>query len=123
MLSELAHSSSCTLLDRLVVGILPVQNPDGRAAGTRANANGFDLNRDWFARTQPETGAKLDAARRATRRWRSPTSTRRAATSFFFPPNADPIHHEIPRAALRAMDRTIAPALRAGVPPRRRRRS
>ncbi|MEV6420646.1 M14 family zinc carboxypeptidase [Streptomyces sp. NPDC051662] len=32
-------------------------NPDGRIAGTRANGNGFDLNRDFITASQPESGA------------------------------------------------------------------
>jgi hypothetical protein len=110
VLSELAHASSCALLDRLVVGILPVQNPDGRAAATRTNANGFDLNRDWFAATQPETIAKLRLLAHYP-----PVAFadqhEEGGTGFFFPPNTDPIHHEIPHAALRAIARTIGPAL------------
>ena len=44
--------------------LLPTQNPDGREADARRNAYGFDLNRDWFARTQPETDGKLQLLRR-----------------------------------------------------------
>ncbi|MFD5747611.1 M14 family zinc carboxypeptidase [Streptomyces sp. NPDC127033] len=32
-------------------------NPDGRIAGTRANSNGFDLNRDFITGSQPESRA------------------------------------------------------------------
>jgi Zinc carboxypeptidase len=43
------------LLDHTVLIFNVVQNPDGRVAGTRANANGFDLNRDYITQSQPET--------------------------------------------------------------------
>lgn len=35
-------------------------NPDGRVAGTRANANGFDMNRDFVTNSQPENAAMRD---------------------------------------------------------------
>ena len=37
--------------------LVPVLNPDGVARGTRENAHGADLNRDFFRVSQPETRA------------------------------------------------------------------
>jgi len=37
------------------VVVLPTLNPDGRVRGSRGNARGVDLNRDFYARSQPET--------------------------------------------------------------------
>ncbi|QEV17930.1 M14 family zinc carboxypeptidase [Streptomyces alboniger] len=37
-------------------------NPDGRIAGTRANAAGFDLNRDFITASQPEARAVREIA-------------------------------------------------------------
>ncbi|MFF0444998.1 M14 family zinc carboxypeptidase [Streptomyces sp. NPDC004609] len=37
-------------------------NPDGRIAGTRANSNGFDLNRDFITASQPEVRAMRQIA-------------------------------------------------------------
>jgi hypothetical protein len=115
LLYELAARTDCANLDRLerlVTFILPLQNPDGRAAGTRANAYGFDLNRDWFARTQPETDAKLELLRRYP-----PLvfvdAHEEAGRGYSFPPNADPVHHEVSAAALGAIRGTFARALRA----------
>ncbi|HEX2774853.1 MAG TPA: M14 family zinc carboxypeptidase, partial [Micromonosporaceae bacterium] len=47
------------ILDHAVVVFNVIQNPDGRVAGTRANGNGFDLNRDYLTQSQPETLASV----------------------------------------------------------------
>ncbi len=52
------------------------------------------MNRDWFARTQPETDGKLEALRQYP-----PVlfidAHEMGSKDYFFPPNADPIYHEI----------------------------
>jgi Zinc carboxypeptidase len=114
VLERLARGGDCTTmreLRRLLVVIAPVQNPDGRAAGTRVNAAGFDLNRDWFAGTQPETRARSALLTRLP-----PVvladQHEESGTAFFFPPDTDPVHHEVPRPALHAIDTVFGPALR-----------
>lgn len=42
-------------LDEHVLAFVVSNNPDGRVAGTRANANGFDVNRDYITQSQPES--------------------------------------------------------------------
>ena len=44
--------------------IMPMVNPDGAEAGTRANSRGEDLNRDHVLLSQPETRALHGVARR-----------------------------------------------------------
>ncbi|WP_433302097.1 M14 family zinc carboxypeptidase [Actinoplanes sp. CA-030573] len=96
-LYELAAGLSCAVRDRndnLITVILPTQNPDGRDAARRQNEFGFDLNRDWFARTQPETDSKLELLRRYPPQVFI-DAHEMGGRQYFFPPNADPIHHEI----------------------------
>src|SRR5687767_11839228 len=97
VLYELADRSDCAaqrILDAAVVVILPVQNPDGREADTRRNAYGFDMNRDWFARTQPETDGKVELLRQYPPVLDLDVHEMGAFT-YFFPPNSDPVYHEI----------------------------
>ncbi len=48
------------LLDEHVIAFVVTNNPDGRVAGTRQNANGFDVNRDYITGSQPESRAVRD---------------------------------------------------------------
>jgi len=47
------------ILDSVILLVNVVQNPDGRVMGTRGNANGFDVNRDFITQSQPETRATV----------------------------------------------------------------
>jgi Zinc carboxypeptidase len=114
LLYELAARTDCAnlrRLERLVTFILPLQNPDGREAGTRENGYGFDMNRDWFARTQPETDGKVELVRHYPPLFFI-DAHEQAGTAYFFPPNADPIHHEISAQAIDAINNTYAPAMK-----------
>ncbi len=97
VLYELAARTDCAakeILDDAIVVILPTQNPDGREADTRRNAYGFDMNRDWFARTQVETDSKLEQLRKLPPQVFIDAHEMGRAT-YFFPPNADPVYHDI----------------------------
>ena len=47
------------ILSHTILVFNPVQNPDGRILGQRANGNGFDLNRDYLTQSQSETIASV----------------------------------------------------------------
>ncbi|MGC4806753.1 M14 family zinc carboxypeptidase [Micromonospora sp. DT233] len=114
-LYELAAGLSCEVArrnDNVVTVIVPTQNPDGRAAGRRQNEYGFDLNRDWFARTQRETDGKIELMRRLPPQV-FVDAHEMGGRQYFFPPNADPIHHEIAGEAVDWINR-IGEANKAG---------
>ncbi len=48
------------VLDEKILLFNVVANPDGRVQGTRANANGLDLNRDFATRSQSEDRAVVE---------------------------------------------------------------
>jgi hypothetical protein len=52
------------VLSHAIIIFNPTQNPDGRVAGTRANGNGFDLNRDFLTQSQSETIASISLMKR-----------------------------------------------------------
>jgi hypothetical protein len=117
------------MLENAVVVLVPTQNPDGRdrfLAGHEAarglevesdrlsaekaelwpsgrfNHYLFDLNRDWFAQTQPET--RGHAALMLGWRPQVVADAHEMDTdaTFFFPPEADPLNPLLPEAQLRS---------------------
>lgn len=120
LLYELADRDDCvveTLLANLVIVVTPVQNPDGRELDQRRNGYGFDLNRDVFARTQVETDDRVELMRTY------PPLLLLDHHEFgyyraFFPPNADPVFHEVPEQVMRQIDDLYGPAM-ARVPSER----
>ncbi|HVR29230.1 MAG TPA: M14 family metallopeptidase [Thermoanaerobaculia bacterium] len=115
-LVEAAFENALVILD-------PSQNPDGRARfvhhqrgtlglapsphplaaerdqpwpGGRTNHYLFDLNRDWFALTQPETRARV----RAVLEWyplvHVDVHEMGAESTYFFPPTAEPLNPHLP---------------------------
>ena len=103
VLRDLADRTDCAtraIRRNTVVVVVPIQNPDGRVLDFRRNVYGFDLNRDWFARTQPETDGKVQLLRRY------PAvlfidDHEMGSRGFFFPPNADPVYHEVADRSVR----------------------
>ncbi len=113
ILYELAARTDCeveTMLQNLVVGIIPTQNPDGRDANTRQNANGFDMNRDWFEWSQPETIGKIDLLTRYPGVLYI-DAHEMFYNSFFFPPTADPTYHEISDTTMHWINDFYGPAM------------
>jgi len=113
LLYELAARTDCTaaaIRSALLVGVIPTQNPESRTAGTYDNAYGINPNADWFALTQPET----DGALRLLRQYPPVLlvdAHEMSGSSFFFPPNADPIFHEVSPQALHWINDRHSPAL------------
>ena len=113
VLYHLAARTDCVvdeILANALVVIMPTQNPDGRELEQRRNWYGFDMNRDWFARTQPETDGKLEVVRQYP-----PMlfidAHEFGLSNYFFPPNADPEYHEIPDAAHDWINNLYSPAI------------
>jgi hypothetical protein len=59
-----ANATVDDILDNAIVVVSPCANPDGRVLGTRANAAGIDMNRDYFVQSQPEVRNTVALLRR-----------------------------------------------------------
>ena len=113
-LYELAARTDCANMRRLEaldVFIDLARNPDGRDKQTRTTAWAFDPNRDLMYQTQDVNAEALDTI------FQYPglffIDAHQQAESYFFPPNEDPVHHEISHFALDEISKTIGPAIQA----------
>jgi Zinc carboxypeptidase len=112
MLYEFAAREDCANARRLQTMdffIDPVRNPDGRDNNTRTTAWSFDPNRDLMYQTQDVNQAPLETF------FKYPSlffiDAHQQSTGYFFPPNEDPVHHEISHFSLDMIQDVIGPAL------------
>lgn len=90
--------------------VFPMLNPNGWDAGTRENARGVDLNRDYLELSQPETAAQVAwwESRRAKFDWSLCLHEDWEANGFYLYEVGVPGHHRIGRDILRQVEPIIA---------------
>jgi hypothetical protein len=120
-----------TVLRESLVLIDPMQNPDGRARfiaqnlqaraaapgptpynaehdepwpGGRSNHYLFDLNRDWFAQTQPETRGRITVARQFVPQIAVDLHEQGGDNTYYFAPPADPLNPHVTKSQAAAFD-------------------
>ena len=112
-LYELAARTDCWNAMRLRdmdFFLLPVRNPDGRDAIQRTSAWTFDHNRDFGTQNQIENGAFLPLFKQYPGVFF--IDAHQTGNGYFFPPNEDPVHHEISDFTVDYIGEMIGPALR-----------
>ncbi len=112
LLQELADGSDCVaraIRKHAIVGLIPVQNPDGRAHDRRYNAYAFDMNRDVLVATQPEVAGRLQLLRTYPPQL-FVDEHENSGKNYFFPPVADPVYHETPDGLYDEVLRLYGPA-------------
>ena len=90
--------------------LLPVRNPDGRDAIIRTSAWSFDHNRDFGTQNQIENGAFLPMLKQYPGVFY--IDAHQTGNGYFFPPNEDPVHHEISDFTVDFIGDLIGPAIR-----------
>ena len=96
-------------LKNLDVFYQPVRNPDGRDGVTRTSAFGFDHNRDFGTQNQIENKLMLPEINKYPGLFF--IDAHQQGSGYFFPPNEDPVHHEISDFSLDFIQNGIGPAL------------
>jgi len=89
--------------------LMPVRNPDGRDAIVRTSAWAFDHNRDFGTQNQTENATFLPLLKRYPGVFF--IDAHQQGTGYFFPPNEDPVLHEVSDFSLDFIQNKIGPAL------------
>ena len=111
-LYELMARTDCENTRRLALMdyfMMPIRNPDGRDAVTRTTAWGFDPNRDFGTQNQQENKVFIPQMNKYPGVFF--IDAHQTSSGYFFPPNEDPVHHEISHFALDFIQNGIGPAL------------
>jgi hypothetical protein len=112
-LYELAARTDCQNTRRLTnmdLFIQLVRNPDGRDAVTRTTAWAFDPNRDFGTRHYVENSNFIPLMNQYPGLFFI-DAHQQGGDAYFFPPNEDPVHHEISSFTLNTVQDKIGPAL------------
>ncbi len=109
---ELVARTDCANLQRiknLTTFLMTARNPDGRDNNVRTSAFAFDHNRDFGTRNQSENAIFLPVITQYPGVFF--IDGHQQSTGYFFPPNEDPVHHEIPEFSLNFIQDKIGPTL------------
>ena len=112
LLYELAARTDCANVRRIqdmTVFIQPSRNPDGRDNNTRTSAYSFDQNRDLAYQTQDTNREALDFAAQYPGLFF--IDAHQQTSGYFFPPNEDPVLHEISDFSINTIQEEIGTAL------------
>jgi hypothetical protein len=111
-LYELAARLDCENLNRLQnmdTFLMPVRNPDGHDNNVRTTAWAFDPNRDFGTHNQIENDAFIPEMNKYPGVFF--IDAHQQSTGYFFPPNEDPVLHEISDFSLDFIQNQIGPKL------------
>lgn len=111
-LYEMAARTDCANVRRyqdMTVFVQPSRNPDGRDNNTRTSAYAFDQNRDLAFQTQDTNREALDFASDYPGLFF--IDAHQQSSGYFFPPNEDPVLHEISNFAINTIQEEIGTAL------------
>ena len=111
-LYETVAGVSCQNARRLAsmdLFLMPVRNPDGRDNNIRTTAWGFDPNRDFGTRNQVENNSFIPQMNLYPGVFF--IDAHQQTSGYFFPPNEDPVLHEISDFSLDFIQKRIGPEL------------